>query len=110
MPKQTRETNIEGGEDRQATHVLMNRLTGLSLSCVFKKTSINYDQDRRCGIREIWISINPPPLFSPVIMNQVGLVTKLTVNNTLMLNSQQCWSSIVNHNGVCPSGHGQGIV
>ena len=56
-------------------------------------------------------SIPPPPqLFSPVIMNQVGLVTKLTVNNTLMLNSQQRWSSIVNHNGVCPSGHGQGIV
>ena len=59
---------------------------------------------------EIWIAINPPPLFSPVIMNQVGLVTKLTVNNTLMLNSQQRWSSIVNHTGVCPSGHGQGIV
>ena len=37
MPKQTRETNIEGGEGRQATRVFMNRLTGLSLSCVFRK-------------------------------------------------------------------------
>ena len=34
----------------------------------------------------------------------------ITVKYTLMLNSQQRWSSIVNHNGVCPSGHGQGIV
>ena len=37
MPKQTCETNIEGGEDREATRVFMNRLTGLSLSCVFRK-------------------------------------------------------------------------
>ena len=37
MPKQTRETNIEGGEGTEATRVFMNRLTGQSLSRVFRK-------------------------------------------------------------------------
>ena len=84
---------------------------GAKFKLCFPETLINYDRDWRCsGKRDIWISISPPPLFSLVIMNQVGLVTKLTVNNTLMLNSQQRWNSIVNHSGVRPSGHGQGIV
>ena len=84
---------------------------GAKFKLCFPETLINYDRDWRCsGKRDIWISINPSPLFSPVIMNQVGLVTKLTINNTLMLNSQQRWNSIVNHSRVRPSGHGQGIV
>ena len=44
---------------------------------------------------EIWIAINPPPLFSPVIMNQVGLVTKLTVISKIQLGVYyQCYDLI----------------
>ena len=104
--------NIEGGRGGYGSNTCFHEPTnGAKFKLCFPETSINYDRDWRCsGKRDIWISINPPPLFSPVIMNQVGLVTKLTINNTLMLNSQQRWNSIVNHSGVCPSGHGQGIV
>ena len=108
MPKQMRETTFEGGEGREATRVFMNRL---SWCCVFRKCFNKLWPGLKVQRKARYLDLlQPLPLFSPVIMNQVGLVTKLTVNNTLMLNSQQRWSSIVNHNGVCPSGHGQGIV
>ena len=45
MPKQTRETNIEGGEGTEATRVFIGRPNGAKFKLCFPETLINYDRD-----------------------------------------------------------------